>query len=147
MPEKKNKTKQLVKVVVDTNVLVSSQICAKGCPSEIVTLIRINKLQPYYNTEIMNEYNRVLRYPRLQITPREISVIVNLILRKGIVMETEKSTVKMIDESDRKFYDLHKAADAILITGNIKHFPKENSIMKPADFLEKIKEPLPVALF
>jgi len=135
MPEKKNKTKQLIKVVLDTNILVSSQISAKGYPSEIVTLIRINKLQPYYNAEIMNEYNRVLRYPRLQITPREISVIINLILRKGIAMETEKSTIEMIDESDRKFYDLHKAAGAILITGNIKHFPKESSIMKPADFI------------
>jgi len=135
MPKKKNKTKQLIKVVLDTNILVSSQISAKGYPSEIVTLIRINKLQPYYNTEIMNEYNRVLRYPRLQITPLEISVIINLIFRKGVAMETEKSTIKMIDESDRKFYDLHKVARAILITGNIKHFPKENSIMKPADFI------------
>ncbi|MCL1967726.1 MAG: putative toxin-antitoxin system toxin component, PIN family [Fibromonadales bacterium] len=135
MPEKKNKTKQLIKVVVDTNILVSSQICAKGCPSEIVTLIRVNKLQPYYNAEIMNEYNRVLRYPRLQIASREISVIVNLILRKGVAMETEKSAIEMTDESDRKFYDLHKAANAILITGNIRHFPKENTIMKPADFM------------
>jgi len=139
MPKKKNKTKQLIKVVLDTNILVSSQISAKGYPSEIVTLIRINKLQPYYNTEIMNEYNRVLRYPRLQITPLEISVIINLILRKGVAMETEKSTIEMIDESDRKFYDLHKAANAILITGNIKHFPKEYSIMKPADFFEYSK--------
>jgi len=135
MPEKKNKTKQLIKVVVDTNILVSSLICAKGHPSEIVTLIRANKLQLYYNAEIMNEYNRVLRYPRLRISPQEISVIVNLILRKGVAMETEKSTIKMIDESDRKFYDLHKAVGAILITGNIKHFPKESSIMKPADFI------------
>jgi putative PIN family toxin of toxin-antitoxin system len=136
MPEKKNKTKQLIKVVLDTNILVSSQMCAKGCPSEIVTLIRINKLQPYYNTEIMNEYNRVLHYPRLRITPREISVIVNLISRKGITMEVAKSILEMPDEDDRVFYDLHKAAKAILITGNTKHYPSESSIMKPADFMK-----------
>jgi len=136
MPEKKNKTKQLIKIVLDTNILVSSQMCAKGYPSEIVTLIRKNKLQPYYNTEIMNEYNRVLRYPRLQITHREISVIINLISRKGFAMEIAKSILEMPDEDDRVFYDLHKAAKAILITGNIKHYPSENSIMKPADFMK-----------
>jgi len=139
MPEKENKTKRLIKVVLDTNILVSSLISPKGHPFEIVMLIRANKLLPYYNAEIMNEYNRVLRYPRLQITSWEIGVIVNLILRKGVAMEAERSTMEMPDESDRKFYDLHKAAGAILITGNIKHFPKEDSIMKPADFLSCLK--------
>jgi len=55
-------------------------------------------------------------------------------------MEAKRSTMEMPDESDRKFYDLHKAAGAILITGNIKHFPKEDSIMKPADFLSYLKD-------
>ena len=132
----KNKTKQLIKVVLDTNILVSSLMCTKGNPSKILTLVRMNKLQPYYNAEIMNEYNRVLHYPRLRIMPQEISVIVNLILRKGITMEAEKSIVKMPDETDRIFYDLHKAAGAILITGNAKHYPTENSIMNPADFMK-----------
>jgi len=47
------------------------------------------------------------------------------------------SNFPMTDESDRKFYDLHKAANAILITGNIKHFPKESTIIKPADFISQ----------
>jgi hypothetical protein len=78
----------------------------------------------------LNEYKRVLHHPRLSFAPRKIKTHINLILRKGIAIETETSTIEMIDESDRKFYDLHKAANAILITGNIKHFPKEDTIMK-----------------
>jgi hypothetical protein len=42
--------------------------------------------------------------------------------------------MKLPDESDRKFYDAAKACHAILITGNQKHFPKENFIVSPAEF-------------
>jgi predicted nucleic acid-binding protein len=65
---------------------------------------------------------------------------INLIRRKGIAMKAEKSTFEMTDEDDRKFYDLYKAAKAILITGNLKHYPKEDLIMKPADFMEYISK-------
>jgi predicted nucleic acid-binding protein len=57
---------------------------------------------------------------------------------KSVIKKTEKSTFEMTDEDDRKFYDLYKAAKAILITGNLKHFPKEDLIMTPAAFMEYI---------
>jgi putative PIN family toxin of toxin-antitoxin system len=139
MPENQPKDKPTIKVVLDTNILVSSLITLKGNCSAILKLALERKILIFYSTEILNEYKLVLHRPKLSFAPRKIKTHINLFLRKGVAMETEKSTIEMIDESDRKFYDLHKAADAILITGNIKHFPKENSIMKPADFLEYSK--------
>jgi len=135
MPESQPRPKPAVKVVLDTNILVSSLITLRGNCSAILKLAVERKILIFYNTEILNEYKRVLHYPKLSFAPSKIKTHLNLILRKGIAFETSKSTIEMIDESDRKFYDLHKAANAILITGNIKHFPKEDSIMKPADFL------------
>jgi len=136
MPEKQNKILLVPKVVLDTNLLVSSLISTKGVPSSIIKLVAEQKIKPYYNSEILEEYKRVLHYPKFDFVPHLMDTIVNKIVVFGISIEDiKKSTMKMIDESDRKFYDLHKAADAILITGNIKHFPKEDSIMKPADFL------------
>lgn len=44
----------------------------------------------------------------------------------------------MIDEKDRIFYDTAKESSAILVTGNIKHFPKEAFIMSPNDFIQEI---------
>jgi len=38
---------------------------------------------------------------------------------------------------DRKFYDVAKASHACLITGNIRHFPKEPFILTPAGFLKE----------
>jgi hypothetical protein len=43
----------------------------------------------------------------------------------------------MPDESDRKFYEIAKAAGAILITGNTKHYPDEPFIVTPTVFVQK----------
>jgi putative PIN family toxin of toxin-antitoxin system len=138
MPENQTELQSIHKVVLDTNVLVSSLITINGHPSDIIRLIGIRRILPCYNAEILDEYRRVLCYPKFAFTPYQVESLVNGILERGMLAETIKSTIKMIDESDRKFYDLHKATDAILITGNIKHFPKENTIMPSAAFMEYI---------
>jgi len=43
--------------------------------------------------------------------------------------------ISLPDESDRIFYDTACESKAILITGNKKHYPDEEFIMTPADFL------------
>ena len=45
-----------------------------------------------------------------------------------------------IDAADRVFYDVAKASEAELITGNIKHYPKEPFIISPAAFMSSYKE-------
>ena len=47
----------------------------------------------------------------------------------------KKSNLQMIDEADRIFYDTAKGSNSILITGNIKHFPKEDFIKTVNEFL------------
>jgi putative PIN family toxin of toxin-antitoxin system len=140
MPEspRKLKPKPATKVVLDTNILVSSLIVENGNCATILKLVMKRKILVFYNAEILDEYRRVLNYPILSFEPHRIGTHLNLILRKGFVMNPKKSTIKMTDESDRVFYDLHKTTGAILITGNARHYPpNEKSIMNPADFLAK----------
>jgi hypothetical protein len=40
-------------------------------------------------------------------------------------------------QTDRKFYDVAKATDAILITGNTKHYPNEPFVLTPAAFVQR----------
>jgi predicted nucleic acid-binding protein len=58
------------------------------------------------------------------------------IKRVGILIEPPISTIPMPDETDRIFYDTAKASGAFLITGNIRHYPTDPSIITPTDFLE-----------
>jgi len=86
------------------------------------------------------EYNNVLYRPQFNFNAKKVQNIVSTITEFGIELMPATSNFPMIDESDRKFYDLHKATGAILITGNIRHFPKEDTIIKPADFIEYISK-------
>jgi predicted nucleic acid-binding protein len=61
-------------------------------------------------------------------------------LKQGIAIETPKSTIKITDEDDRAFYDTAKQSDSFLVTGNIKHYPYEDFIITPTEFLAKHTE-------
>ena len=78
-----------------------------------------------------------LSYKKLNIDTRTQAAIIEAIEVGGILIEPPTSVVHFSDETDRIFYDTAKASGAILITGNIKHFPNDPFIMTPADFLEK----------
>jgi len=126
------------KVVLDTNVLVSAMISINSNPARIVNMALNRELSVCYNSGILFEYDNVLYRPRFDFNVEKVKNIIGTINESGIELTPDASDFPMIDESDRKFYDLHKAANAILITGNAKHFPKEDLIMSPTAFMEHI---------
>jgi len=128
------------KVVLDTNIIVSALWTSAGNPSKILDMFLIDKVLLYYDSAIMEEYQQVLNRPRLKFSPEEVSWTLNKVHQKGIIITSEISTIQMIDETDRKFYDTAKTAGAILITGNIKHYPIEDFIMPPADFVKLMNQ-------
>jgi len=65
-----------------------------------------------------------------------VSQLLALILDVGIQVAAKLSTIDLPDESDRKFYDVAKTANAYLVTGNIKHFPKEEWVLTPAELVK-----------
>jgi putative PIN family toxin of toxin-antitoxin system len=125
------------RVVIDTNVLVSSAITAGGNPDEILNSISDKLLQLYYSQEILDEYKRVLAYKKLNISIDTQESIIDSIEELGVLIDPQKSCITFADESDRTFYDTAKECGATLITGNIRHYPTNPLIMTPADFLGK----------
>jgi putative PIN family toxin of toxin-antitoxin system len=125
----------LVKVVLDTNILVSS-LLTDGPPSIIVDLIANGKIIPFYSNPILQEYWEVLSRKKFSFDSLQVTRLINDIVRTGIAVECKQlSKNKKINEDDRIFYDAAVEAMAFLITGNIKHFPKESFIVTPAQFL------------
>ena len=124
------------KVVFDTNVLVSALWSPGGKPSQIITQIANGFIVPCYDYQIMLEYQDVLSRPKLNFSKGKTDAVLSDIKDRGIYAIAPKSSIVLPDETDRKFYDVAKASEAILITGNIRHYPKEPFIMTPAEFLE-----------
>jgi len=95
-----------------------------------------------YNTTILLEYVDVMNRPKFKnnIDHDLILNFVNTIMNIGLAFDPIPSTKPFADESDRIFYDTAKNSDSFLITGNIRHFPKEPFIMLPGDFLKQVRE-------
>jgi putative PIN family toxin of toxin-antitoxin system len=129
-----------VRLVLDTNVIVSAFINPQGKPSEIIKIILSRKAELCYNAVILSEYENVMMRPKFSkvIDSNNVRRFINLVRSIGISFNTLPGNVKLPDESDRIFYDTARESGSILISGNLKHFPKEPFIMSPVDFLKKI---------
>lgn len=103
-----------------------------------MNLISYGELQLFYCPEILNEYKKVLAYERLSIPVQAQNKAIEGINKLGMLVEPVASTLSLRDETDRIFYDTARTIGAILITGNIKHFPAESFIMSPTAFLEEL---------
>jgi putative PIN family toxin of toxin-antitoxin system len=132
--------KNAILVVIDTNILVSALWSKQGKPSQIAHMIPDDKIIPCFCEEILKEYKKVLSRPRFDFSPDEINELLEQITKHGRNVETIKSDIPMTDESDRFFYDVAKQSKAILITGNIKHYPDEAHILTPAQFIEMLEK-------
>jgi len=126
----------MCKIVIDTNVFISSRISSAGNPAKIMKLITDDKIDLYYSSNILNEYKRVLSYTKFNFTVEVQKASVEDIKNIGNLIKPIKSDIFMPDESDRIFYDTANAAEAYLITGNIKHYPEESHIITPTQFIE-----------
>jgi putative PIN family toxin of toxin-antitoxin system len=124
-------------VVLDTNILVSAALTPKGKADGVLGIIFDNaQIQLDSCDIIIAEYRRVLSKPRLSIAPEVQFEILESIKNDGRYVKPEMSKIPFTHEDDRIFYDAAKCADAYLITGNKKHYPKERFILNPAEFLE-----------
>jgi putative PIN family toxin of toxin-antitoxin system len=129
----------MIKVVIDTNVLVSALWKPIGNPFKIVELTLRDKIVPCYDHRIIHEYRAVLNRPKLAFSGIKVQCLLDEIKSRGFSVVVEKSLFPLPDESDRKFYDVATACEAYLVTGNVKHYPKEPFIFTPSEFLEKIQ--------
>ncbi len=129
-----------MKVVLDTNVVVSAFLSPGGKPAAIVELVLRGDLQPCFNTAILAEYEQVLCRSKfaLQISPRSIARFFDVLHDIGLYVIAAPSDSALPDETDRRFYDVAKASGAFIVTGNKKHYPDEPFILTPAAFIDML---------
>lgn len=134
-----------MKVVVDTNVLVSGLLSPFGPPGEIVRMIASGTLRLCFDARILTEYADVLRRPKFQFRHEQIQALMEQIRTEGHVVGGEPLPVKLPDPTDEPFLEVAVAGDAqCLITGNTKHFPRGRcqgiTVFSPSEFLDHYRE-------
>ena len=134
-----------VRIVLDTNVLVSGMLSALGPSGQIVELMIDGALQPCIDGRIIEEYESVLRRPRLAIPPADADDILVLIRRVAEPIAARPLAASLPDPDDLPFLEVAATARAVLITGNLRHFPEEAcagvTVVSPRQFLDLLRQP------
>lgn len=134
-----------MKVVIDTNVIVSGLLNPYGPPAEILRLLLTGSLLLFYDIRIISEYFEVLNRPRFQFDKENVSLIISEIETSGIPVITHPLKKLLPDPSDKMFLEVALAGQAeYIITGNKKHFPENVcsgiKILSPAEFIPYYKK-------
>lgn len=126
-------------IVLDANALISAAYSPGRNASNILNATFMGVFRICYDYRILEEYYRVFNYLKFKFTKQEINAILTPLTKNGIsvIADPIKDILFEKDESDRKFYEVAKYANAILITGNLKHYPKDDNIMNASEFCDK----------
>lgn len=124
-------------VVIDTNILVSSLWSKNGLPAKFMSLVLNGEIVPCYDYRIFQEYKNVLSRPKFGFSNSEINGILDWIAAIGISIVAKPTEEEFSDEADKKFFEVAKDGHALLVTGNIKHFPKSDFVITVNEFFEK----------
>ena len=132
-----------MRIVLDTNVLVSGLHNPNGVPGRIVDLLLAGKLTALYNDAILGEYADVLSRPHLEISTEQVQAVVGFIRLSGeMIQAMPLPSDTLPDPDDLVFAEVAISSGAdVLVTGNMKHFVglKKRGIvvLTPAEFLKK----------
>jgi putative PIN family toxin of toxin-antitoxin system len=130
-----------VRLVIDTNVLVSGMLSPLGPPGRIITLLASGRLEPCTDGRVLAEYETVLRRDSLRIDPDAVDELLQLVLRYGLPVGAPPLEMDDLpDPSDQPFVEVALAGGAgCLVTGNGAHFPRRRCVVPvvtPAELVE-----------
>ncbi len=133
-----------MRVVIDTNVLVSGLLSADGPCGRIVALLAEEVFVLCLDGRILGEYEEVLPRPQFRIDPEDVGDALELIRLQAERFTPLPLPADLPDPDDLPFLEVAAAAEAILVTGNTRHFPKSACgsvrVLSPRDLLEVLSQ-------
>ena len=138
--------KKIIRIVVDTNVVVSGLLFG-GIPGKVIEAIKRTDIQLLISGDIINEYIKVLSYPKFELDEEDINYLLyHILLPCSEIVPSVKQRHAIItrDPSDDKFLlcssegmaDYLISGDAHLIS--LDSFRK-TAIVMPAEFTKIIE--------
>jgi putative PIN family toxin of toxin-antitoxin system len=129
-----------VRVVLDTNVVVSGLLSEVGPPGLILDLLTAGKIVAVHDARILAEYREVLARRRLRLPAAAIDGFLGYVERRGLGVIAPPWPIRLADAADETFLAVAALAQAPLVTGNLRHFPprvrERVEVLSPRDFLD-----------
>jgi putative PIN family toxin of toxin-antitoxin system len=134
-------TLKVIRVVFDTNVLVSGLLFG-GTPGRLLDFWKTGKIRLTMSREMLDEFLRVLAYPKLRLSEEEIHYLLYVELLPHVEMvKVHPGPISITtDPSDDMFLHCALAAGAKYIISGDRHLLQLTSykrikILSPAEFL------------
>ncbi len=134
-----------MRIVLDTNVLVSGLLSPFGPSGDIVRLLAAGAVRACYDARILDEYREVLSRPAFRIEDDRARSLLNQIAADGLLVTARPLAVPLPDPDDEVFLAVALAGNArCLVTGNLRHYPKpirqRMTVVSPRNFLDLYRE-------
>ena len=131
-----------MRVVIDTNVLVSGLLSPYGATGKIVGMVIADSLDILYDARIISEYEEVLSRPKFSFEKIRVDNLLELIARYGTPVSVTPLSAHLPDPDDEPFLEVAISGKAeCLITGNVTHYPMRSKrmmrILTPRQFINK----------
>jgi uncharacterized protein len=130
-----------MKIVLDTNVLVSGLLTPFGPNGEIVRMVFSGELTVNMDARIFSEYTDVLHRQKFKFNKDHIDILLDFIKQYGQFTSSSPLKNRLPDPDDEPFLEVAIAGMVTsLITGNKKHYPssvvKGVNVFSPSEFIE-----------
>jgi putative PIN family toxin of toxin-antitoxin system len=134
-----------VRIVLDTNVLVSAMLSAGGAPDQVLQLVLQGELRLLVDSRIIGEYDEVTARSRFGFDASERRTLIETLGAIAEQVIAVPLSLTLPDPEDRAFAEVALAgkADAI-VTGNVAHFkPKRGSlavaVLSPRQLVDRLR--------
>jgi putative PIN family toxin of toxin-antitoxin system len=112
-----------LRVVYDTNVVVSAVLKAGSIPAFLVDLALSGQIRPCLSPIILDEYEMVLKRQKFEFDVHTVDAFLRDLRTAAIVVSPIEQIHAAPHEPDNRFLECAQAARAqYLVTGNRRHF-------------------------
>ncbi len=112
-----------MKIVLDTNALVSGLLTPFGSSGEIVRMVFSGELTLFLDARILSEYKDVLQRPTFCFNKENVATLIDFIKYFGRFVSSSPLRDRLPDHDDEPFLEVAIAGDVnALISGNIVHY-------------------------
>ena len=131
-----------LRLVIDTNVLISAAIKPAGLQRTVLLLAMTKPARWYVSRPVLEEYREVLARKEFKIRKGLQHQLLQLIRNRSHPVAKTRRIAAALDPDDNIFLECADAAGAdYLITGNQKHFPKfwkKTKVITPREFVSLV---------
>jgi putative PIN family toxin of toxin-antitoxin system len=129
----------MLRVVLDTNVVVSALLRPRGAPAAILDSATSKQFRCFISEPLLEEYSEVLARDYLHLDQHRAARFIKALLEVAILVAPREKVAAARDPDDNKVMECAVEAGAdFVVTGNTRDFPPQFHgvrVVTPRDFL------------